>query len=110
MFHSLVFLLVSQLTSITLAVLVNYETNFVASACSCANTNDTGPTTGSVYICNDPRHGPIQLPTVFPLLSFVSDYDRFGGLQPGEFLRMQQDIIAIRLRMASCWMWAENQS
>ena len=38
------------------------------------------------YICRDERLGPIELPRKFPLLSFVSDYDRFGGKTPGEFL------------------------
>ncbi|KAL8991586.1 MAG: hypothetical protein Q9169_007830 [Polycauliona sp. 2 TL-2023] len=38
------------------------------------------------YICGDPRLGPAELPTMFPLLSFVSNYDRFGGLEPGDFL------------------------
>ena len=61
------------------------QTNYSASVCSCAGTNDTGAA-GSTYICRDPRLGPVQLPTVFPLLSFVSDYDRFGGLQPRAFL------------------------
>ncbi|KAL8992699.1 MAG: hypothetical protein Q9169_006901 [Polycauliona sp. 2 TL-2023] len=68
-----------------------HNTNFSAAACSCTSTNDTGPETGSAYICRDPRLGPVQLPTVFPLLSFVSDYDRFGGLQPGAFLARWTD-------------------
>jgi len=53
--------------------------------CDCTGTNNTGPT-GKNYICNDPRLGPKVLPRKFPLLSFVSDYDRFGGLTPGQFL------------------------
>ncbi|KAI4219972.1 MAG: hypothetical protein L6R36_007957 [Xanthoria steineri] len=83
--------LTSLLLSTSTAVLVDYQSNFTAAACSCANTNDTGATTGSAYICRDPRLGPVQLPTVFPLLSFVSNYDRFGGLQPGEFLARWTD-------------------
>ncbi|CAF9940207.1 MAG: hypothetical protein HETSPECPRED_002203 [Heterodermia speciosa] len=58
--------------------------------CDCRGTNDTGPA-GSNYVCNDPRLGPLQLPTVFPLLSFVSDYDRFGGRAPGQFLAKWTD-------------------
>ena len=58
--------------------------------CDCTGTNDTGPS-GSAYVCNDPRLGPLQLPTVFPLLSFVSDYDRFGGHTPGDFLAKWTD-------------------
>ncbi|KAI4208451.1 MAG: hypothetical protein LQ349_009709, partial [Xanthoria aureola] len=90
MYRSTLFL-TSLLLSTSTAVLVDYQSNFTAAACSCANTNDTGATTGSAYICRDPRLGPTQLPTVFPLLSFVSNYDRFGGLQPGEFLARWTD-------------------
>ena len=38
------------------------------------------------YICGDWRLGPKRLPSRLPLLSFVSDYDRFGGLTPAAFL------------------------
>lgn len=53
--------------------------------CDCTGTNDTGKA-GAAYICRDPRLGPKRLPRRFPLLSFVSDYDRFGGETPGAFL------------------------
>ena len=43
------------------------------------------------YICHDPRLGPARLPKTFPLLSFVSDYDRFGGQTPGAFLKRWTD-------------------
>lgn len=59
--------------------------------CDCSNTNDTGKTTGYPYICRDPRLGPKKLPRRFPLLSFVTDYDRFGGLTPGQFLAKWTD-------------------
>ena len=55
------------------------------SKCDCKGTNNTGPS-GKPYICHDPRLGPKRLPRKFPLLSFVSDYDRFGALAPGDFL------------------------
>jgi hypothetical protein len=54
--------------------------------CDCTGTNDTGKA-GRNYICRDPRLGPKVLPRKFPLLSVVSDYDRFGGLSPGDFLK-----------------------
>jgi hypothetical protein len=54
--------------------------------CDCTGTNDTGKA-GRTYICRDPRLGPKVLPRKFPLLSVVSDYDRFGGLSPGDFLK-----------------------
>ena len=54
--------------------------------CDCTGTNDTGYS-GVSYICHDPRLGPAHLPKAFPLLSFVSDYDRFGGQTPGAFLK-----------------------
>ena len=53
--------------------------------CDCTGANDTGKV-GASYICRDPRLGPKRLPRRFPLLSFVSDYDRFGGETPGVFL------------------------
>lgn len=63
--------------------------NFV-DTCDCTGTNDTGDL-GASYICHDPRLGPTSLPTTFPLLSFVSDYDRFGGQTPGDFLKRWTD-------------------
>ena len=53
--------------------------------CDCTGANNTGKS-GTSYICNDPRLGPKVLPKRFPLLSFVSNYDRFGGETPGAFL------------------------
>lgn len=58
--------------------------------CNCNGTNNTG-SSGASYICNDPRLGPTLLPKTFPLLSFVSDYDRFGGQTPGDFLKHWTD-------------------
>lgn len=58
--------------------------------CDCSGTNDTGKI-GKPYICRDPRLGPKILPRRFPLLSFVSDYDRFGGETPAEFLQRWTD-------------------
>ncbi|KAL8798226.1 MAG: hypothetical protein Q9182_006851 [Xanthomendoza sp. 2 TL-2023] len=58
--------------------------------CDCTGTNNTGPR-GVSYICRDPRLGPAHVPKEFPLLSIVSDYDRFGGLTPGAFLKRWTD-------------------
>lgn len=41
---------------------------------------------GVSYICHKPCLGPARLPKTFPLLSSVSDYDRFGGQTLGDFL------------------------
>lgn len=57
----------------------------MSDACDCTGTHDDG-TAGIGYICHDRRLGPSCLPRTWPLLSFVSDYDRFGGLTPGKFL------------------------
>ncbi|KAI9795395.1 MAG: hypothetical protein M1833_007183 [Piccolia ochrophora] len=54
-------------------------------SCDCTGTNNTGPT-GKDFICRDPRLGPRKLPRRLPMLSLVTDYDRFAGLTPGEFL------------------------
>jgi hypothetical protein len=38
------------------------------------------------YICGDKRLGPSRLPNKLPLGTFVTGYDRFGGLSPNDFL------------------------
>lgn len=76
--------------------LLTHETN---STCDCSNTNSSGPPTYPPSICNDPRLGPIGLPRTLPLLSFVSDYDRFGGDTPGKFLVKWTD------EKTGRWIW-----
>lgn len=39
-----------------------------------------------LYVCGNKLLGPRQLPTELPLSTFVTNYDRFAGLTPGEFL------------------------
>ena len=58
----------------------------VPATCKCDGTNRDRTDAGKPYICRDKRLGPRLLPKKFPLLSFVSDYDRFGGQHPGDFL------------------------
>lgn len=50
----------------------------------CKGTSATNDT--SIYICGDPRLGPITLPTFLPLSTSTTGYDRFGGQCPGAFL------------------------
>ena len=54
--------------------------------CNCTGTYDYGESNSS-YICNDYRLGSKILPRQFPVLSLVTDYNRFGSLSPGEFLK-----------------------
>ncbi|EFY85044.1 hypothetical protein MAC_08927 [Metarhizium acridum CQMa 102] len=54
--------------------------------CNCAGTTNSGVDSAQ-YICHDSRLGPVVLPRKLPLATFISDYDRFGGLTPGEFLK-----------------------
>ncbi|KAJ7463499.1 hypothetical protein B0H11DRAFT_1870904 [Mycena galericulata] len=50
--------------------------------------NCTGTTGNNArYVCGDSRLGPIHLPETIPIANMLYGYDRFGGLQPGEFLR-----------------------
>lgn len=56
-----------------------------AASCNCEGTLNGG-VNATQYICRDSRLGPKILPKKLPLGTFVSDYDRFGGLTPGEFL------------------------
>ncbi|KAF2817354.1 uncharacterized protein BDZ99DRAFT_493191 [Mytilinidion resinicola] len=58
----------------------------------CAGTNSTDNST--LYICGDPRLGPVSLPTALPLASLAgsaSSYHRFGGMCPGDFLARYTD-------------------
>lgn len=54
-----------------------------APVCNCTGTK---PGDHAGYICSDERLGPVEPPRVMPMLSFVNNYDRFGGLTPGGFL------------------------
>ncbi|CAM6105954.1 unnamed protein product [Calypogeia fissa] len=54
-------------------------------SCNCDGTI-YGEKDPELYICGDERLGPINWPNKLPLRSFVTDYNRFGGLTPGEFL------------------------
>lgn len=53
--------------------------------CDCTGVPYGSP--WSQHICHNPLLGPNILPWKFPLLSFVSNYDRFGKLTPGDFLK-----------------------
>ena len=55
-------------------------------SCDCSGTSPALPG-GNGSICQDWRLGPVEIPRKLPLLSFVSDYDRFGGQKPGDFLK-----------------------
>lgn len=61
-----------------------------APSCNCQGTT-SGGVNASQYICGDSRLGPSVLPTQLPLGTFVSNYDRFGGQTPGEFLKKWTD-------------------
>jgi hypothetical protein len=57
----------------------------LARACNCKGTINGG-VNATQYICRDSRLGPNVLPRKLPLGNFLGNYDRFGGLTPGEFL------------------------
>ncbi|CAM6122119.1 unnamed protein product [Calypogeia fissa] len=59
-------------------------------SCNCSGTVNGG-VNATQYICGDFRLGPKVLPRRLPLDTFVSNYDRFGGLTPGEFLKKWTD-------------------
>lgn len=71
------------------------------SACDCNGTKDNG-IDGTNYICRDRRLGPVELPKKFPFLSIVSDYDRFGGKTPGDFLGKWWNFTS------ESWSWPSN--
>ncbi|KAF2463731.1 uncharacterized protein BDR25DRAFT_319755 [Lindgomyces ingoldianus] len=58
----------------------------------CAGTNSSSDP--NLYVCGDPRLGPVVLPTSLPLEGIAgadSTYHRFGGLCPGNFLATYTD-------------------
>lgn len=61
-----------------------------AAACNCTGTLDGGDGASS-SVCRDSRLGPSVLPQRLPLGTFVANYDRFGGLAPGDFLAKWTD-------------------
>ena len=72
------------------------DTNF------CAGTLDSGD---AAFVCGDARLGPIVLPSCLPLTSLISsstNYSRFGGLCPGEFLAAYTDYAA---HGTAGWFW-----
>jgi Tuberculosis necrotizing toxin len=109
--HALLTLLFAPILSAALSIphlqprslqkaLLTHETN---STCDCTNTNSSGPPTNPPSICNDPRLGPVEMPRKLPLLSFVSDYDRFGGAAtPGEFLAKWTN------KTTGGWLWPKE--
>ena len=66
------------------------------STCDCSGTDSSGPRTKPPSICNDARLGPQVLPHKLPIRSLVSDYDRFGGATPGDFLAQWTDRVTGR--------------
>lgn len=59
----------------------------------CSNTvnNDTALLPTFSYICGDTRLGPKMLPTDLPLSTLIGSYQRFGGLCPGDWLKLWTD-------------------
>lgn len=66
--------------------------------CDCSGTryNTEEASKTDAYICRDARLGPVKLPLTFPLLSIASNYNRFNGMLPGEFLEKYWDSKAKR--------------
>ncbi|KAI9372972.1 hypothetical protein BJX61DRAFT_409970 [Aspergillus egyptiacus] len=50
----------------------------------CAGITATNST--SIYVCGDPRLGPVAYPRKFPLRTELRTYARFGNLCPADFL------------------------
>ncbi|KAL3422407.1 hypothetical protein PVAG01_06563 [Phlyctema vagabunda] len=61
------------------------QQQYDAPVCNCTGTTDGG-NASRASICNDARLGPKILPRMLPLSSFLTSYDRFGGLTPAEYL------------------------
>lgn len=64
----------------------------VGASCDCNGEKIVdGGRNSSAYICRDGRLGPKILPKRLPLGTVISNYDRFGGLGPDEFLEKWTD-------------------
>ena len=63
----------------------------IASPCDCTGDMVKVDPQQTDSICGDPRLGPIRVPAFLPVISLVSDYDRFGIFSPGEFLQKYWD-------------------
>lgn len=64
----------------------------VGASCDCNGEKIVdGGRNSSAYICRDGRLGPKILPKRLPLGTVISNYDRFGGLGPEEFLEKWTD-------------------
>jgi hypothetical protein len=78
----------SLLTSATAVYLPQVQQKNVGKdSCDCSGDNVRyNASQTKNYICGDKRLGPSRLPKKLPLGTYVTGYDRFGGLSPNEFL------------------------
>ncbi|KAF5026341.1 hypothetical protein F66182_1549 [Fusarium sp. NRRL 66182] len=81
-------LLLSSLLTLSPAAIIPQEKASDGKQCNCEGINvRENQTLRDTYICGDKRLGPRNLPAKLPLATFVTGYDRFGGLTPDEFLQ-----------------------
>ncbi|KAI6752316.1 hypothetical protein HG530_013685 [Fusarium avenaceum] len=78
----------SLLTSATAVYLPQVQQKNVGKdSCDCSGDNVRyNASQTKIYICGDIRLGPSRLPKKLPLGTYVTGYDRFGGLSANEFL------------------------
>ncbi|POR36699.1 hypothetical protein TPAR_03110 [Tolypocladium paradoxum] len=79
-----------MLAPLLLWSLLWFSGSALSSTCDCTGTLNGGSASSS-YVCRDARLGPAVLPHMLPLGTFVSNYDRLGGLTPGDFLKKWTD-------------------
>jgi hypothetical protein len=83
--------LLSSLLATGLALYIPHE-DITSKECDCSGKHvRKNDNLGRIYVCGDERLGPRDLPTKLPLSTFVTGYDRFGGLTPNEFLEKWWD-------------------
>ncbi|KAF4341876.1 hypothetical protein FBEOM_4193 [Fusarium beomiforme] len=89
MFLKSIFL--SSLLATGLALYIPQE-DITSKECDCSgDLVQKNKSLQNIYICGDERLGPTALPINLPLSTFVTGYDRFGGLSPNEFLEKWWD-------------------
>lgn len=82
----LFFVLLAPLLCSTTPLIADEALGTGTSTCHCEDVDPTEKEANTTSICGNIHLGPIVLPYKLPLLSLVSNYDRFGGYTPAQFL------------------------
>lgn len=95
MMFKLFLVLLAPLLCSTTSILTDRSVSTNTSSCNCEDVEEVSGTGRneelSKSICNNFNLGPVDLPQKLPLLSLVSNYKRFNGYTPAQFLEQWQN-------------------